>query len=111
MPGSSTASAQFIPRGGAGRFDSHIIFAAAHPVPVRDEIRVYFMGGNVSTSRCLSVTMNRPNLQPHFDRCFFAGAAQWPKEYIAGPCAAWARSFSGHWWQWNLQHNAGSMHE
>eukprot|EP01052_Picozoa_sp_SAG31_P020456 SAG31_NODE_1539_length_7970_cov_5.655571_5_plen_523_part_00 len=38
---------QFIPRGKAGAFDSHIIFGAAHPVPVSDEgIRIYYMGGN-----------------------------------------------------------------
>ena len=43
----STTAAQFIPRGSPAAFDSHIIFAAAHPVPVPGEgIRVYFMGGN-----------------------------------------------------------------
>merc|ERR1711997_739459 len=47
-------SSQFIPRGKFGNpgsveggdFDSHIIFAAAHPIPVESAIRVYYMGGN-----------------------------------------------------------------
>ena len=47
----STSSAQFIPRGAGdgptGAFDSQIVFAAAHPVPVASEgIRIYYMGGD-----------------------------------------------------------------
>jgi hypothetical protein len=49
-----TSSSQFIPRGkfdpsgavAGGDFDSHVIFAAAHPVPMQNPeqgVRVYYM--------------------------------------------------------------------
>jgi len=41
--------ADFIPHGGTtptNTFDSHVCFAAASPVELDDEIRVYYMGGN-----------------------------------------------------------------
>ena len=37
----TTSQAQFIPRGRPGSFDSHVIFAASHPVPTAEGVRVY----------------------------------------------------------------------
>ena len=45
--GSWADGPEVIPRGKAGSFDSHIIFAAAHPVRLETgEVRLYYMGGN-----------------------------------------------------------------
>jgi hypothetical protein len=38
--------ADFVPAGAAGSFDSHICFAAARPVELESEHRIYYMGGN-----------------------------------------------------------------
>ena len=38
----------FLALGEEGAFDSHIIFAGAHPFQFEGEERIYYMGGNVS---------------------------------------------------------------
>ena len=44
-PGGLTGK-EFVPAGTAGAFDSHICFAAARPVELESEHRIYYMGGN-----------------------------------------------------------------
>lgn len=44
--GGVSNGSEAIPRGPSGSFDSHIIFAAAHPVPLESSIRLYYMGGD-----------------------------------------------------------------